>query len=538
RDPTAFGTLTPGAQAGARLPVIGGTGNYLGQLYLDGMPAETVSQQGDNRLVSLTMSVEAVDQFQVLSSTPPAEYMGAGAENFTMKSGGKEFHGQASDFIRNTEFDAWSFTNKWATVKNAQGLSVPAPKPPEHQNELSLSLGGRVPHTGNKAFFFVAYDKYHYRYSPSPQLYTIPTDLMRNGDFTELNGNVGSGGQSGTGASNPALLFDPMTNSCAGNTCSRSPFTGAKSGVATNNVIPSADISPIALAMEKALPEPSNPSVTTNNYLGSVPKGFDNHVTDWRVDYDISSNHRISSIGTIGVENYLNNYGTGGTGATSYGYLPLPYIGGDFANIYPKNYIVEDAYTINPNLVNQLKYSFTRFFQNIANATQGVANYAPGKFGITNLPAGQAGQEFPGAQFQNSGGLQLTGWTQNGNSAATQLTTPNNFALTDNVQWLRGKHALTFGLTFKWQEINNANPATYTGVLSLAYNNFSTANFASGANSLSGSNGYSYASYLLGAVAGSTANNTSAPSLGLQTVSEEGGRYKVISRYVQDSYKI
>ncbi len=33
-------------------PIIGGTGNYLGQLYLDGMPAETISQQGDNRLVS------------------------------------------------------------------------------------------------------------------------------------------------------------------------------------------------------------------------------------------------------------------------------------------------------------------------------------------------------------------------------------------------------------------------------------------------------------------------------------------------------
>src|SRR6185312_2245486 len=31
RDPTAFGTLTPGAQGGTRLPVIGGTGNYLGQ---------------------------------------------------------------------------------------------------------------------------------------------------------------------------------------------------------------------------------------------------------------------------------------------------------------------------------------------------------------------------------------------------------------------------------------------------------------------------------------------------------------------------
>jgi hypothetical protein len=44
RDPTAFGVLTPGAQGGSRLPVIGGTGNYLGQLYLDGMPAETANR--------------------------------------------------------------------------------------------------------------------------------------------------------------------------------------------------------------------------------------------------------------------------------------------------------------------------------------------------------------------------------------------------------------------------------------------------------------------------------------------------------------
>jgi len=81
RDPTAFGVLTPGAQSGPRLPNIGGTGGYLGQLYLDGMPAETVSQQGDNRLVSEAMDLDSVDKFQVLTSTPPAEYMGSGAEN-------------------------------------------------------------------------------------------------------------------------------------------------------------------------------------------------------------------------------------------------------------------------------------------------------------------------------------------------------------------------------------------------------------------------------------------------------------------------
>jgi hypothetical protein len=141
RDATAFGSLAPGAQGGARLPIIGGTGNYLGQLYLDGMPAETISQQGDNRLVSNAVDLDAVDQFQVVTSTPPAEYSGAGSMNFTMKSGGVKYHGQVSDFVRNTSFDAWSFTAKAATTTNAAGQVVPAPKPVEHQNELCI--GGR-----------------------------------------------------------------------------------------------------------------------------------------------------------------------------------------------------------------------------------------------------------------------------------------------------------------------------------------------------------------------------------------------------------
>ncbi len=105
------------------------------------------------------------------------------------------------------------------------------------------------------------------------------------------------------------------------------------------------------------------------------------------------------------------------------------------------------------------------------------------------------------------------------------------------MEWVKGKHALSVGMTFQWQEINNANPATFTGVLDLAYNPYSTANFSGNALSDS-STGYSYASYLLGAVGGSAANDTSAPSLGLDYVSELAGRYKTISPYVQDSYKL
>lgn len=547
RDPTAFGTLTPGSQAGTRLPIIGGTGNYLGQLYLEGMPAQTVNQQGDNRVVSLSMSVEAVDQFQVLTSTPPAEYMGAGAMNFTMKSGGLKYHGKVADYIRNTVFDSWSFTAKAATIKNAAGQTVPAPKPIEHQNELSLSFGGVVPKTGNKVFFFVAYDKYHYRFGSSPSLFTIPSKAMIAGDFTELdvNGNVGSGGRSGTGSDNPPILFDPTTNNCVGSVCTRQPLVGIKNGVATYNVIPAAMISPIAKAMAAFMPEPTNPNTLSSNFLAGSPGGRDNHLTDWRVDYELTSKQHLSSIGAMGAVHYLNNFQSGGSGATSYGFLPLPYVAGTYADIFPKDYVVEHTYTISPNLVNQFKYSYTRFIQPQRNATDGIKEYAPSAFGITNVPTGQASTEFPGASFGPTAKFStpLTGWTMNSTASTTQSVVPNNFALTDNVQWVKGKHSFTFGFTHQWEEINTAAPVGFSPEVFLAYNAFSTANFAANSNALStGSatapSGFAFASYMLGAVAGSNSGVGSAPSLSLFPLSETGGRYHTFAPYFRDNYKI
>ena len=554
RDPTAFGVYTPGAQSannGGRLPIVGGTGSYLGQLYLDGMPAETVTQQGDNRLVSLTVDLDAVDQFQLMTSAYPAQYMGAGAENFTLKSGGNKFHGQASDFVRNTIFDSWGFTAPFSTTHNAAGATIQAPKPIEHQNEMSYSGGGFIPHTGHKVFFYAAYLKYHYRKGASYSLYTIPTSSMVQGDFTELVTTSSSSpvnpiaGQSGTGATNPAFLFNPLTNtnntaSCAGisNTAwCRQPLQGAKpgTGVTSNNVIPSNLISPIAKAMEAWFPAPTNPAVLTNNYLGGYPGGYDNHAIDWRVDYDISAKQRISSVGAMGVENYLNNF--------SSPFFPLPYTGGDLAQIYPKDYVIGDTYTFSPNLVNQLKYSFTRFFQNIHNSTQGTTAFEPATLGMTNIPPGQAGQEFPGQSFASapfSTGFQT--WTTNSSSTSTQLTTPNNYAITDNIDWTKGKHSLTLGLTYQFQDDNNANPATYSGFMGFAYNANSTATFSSTGAITTGTvgaymgtstspYGNSYASYLLGAIGGT-------PTLGLQPVSELAGRFKPFAPYAEDIIKL
>ena len=106
-----------------------------------------------------------------------------------MKSGGHKYHGQVSDFVRNTAFDTWCFTSKAATVRNAQGQTIPLPSQSSTRTSSPSPSAARVPHTGNKLFFFVAYDRFHSRSGANPSLYTIPTTLMRTGDFT---GGVGA----------------------------------------------------------------------------------------------------------------------------------------------------------------------------------------------------------------------------------------------------------------------------------------------------------------------------------------------------------
>jgi Carboxypeptidase regulatory-like domain/TonB dependent receptor len=567
RDATAFASLAPGAQAGTRVPIVGGTGNYLGQLYIDGMPAETINQQGDNRIVSQGINLDAVDQFQVVTSTPPAEYSGAGALNFTVKSGGNKYHGQAAYFVRNTAFDTWGFTQKWVQqpgINPATGVAYPVCSPvattstvagqtitnapragcqakgAEHQGEISATFGGHVPHTGNKVFFFVAYDKFHSRRAANPALFTIPTPLMIQGDFTELNGGAGAGGLSGTGPDNKPLIYDPTSNACVGNSCTRTAFQGLKNGIPTNNVIPASYLSPITTKMASFMPAPSNPGSLTNNYLGGYPSGFDNNVQNWRVDWDINSKQRLSTVGAMGAVHYLQNYVSGGTGSGAYGFLPIPYVAGTVANIFPKFYDAEYTYVIKNNLVNQAKYSYTRFIQPQTAATDGKTQYAPAAFGITNVPAGAASTNFPGASFGQTGAASttLTGWTQQGSAGSTQSVIPETYAALDNLQWTKGKHAITVGFTYEWQQTNVAAPVGPSGLVELPFNSNSTADYA--INPATGlhtnainttTSGISFASYLLGAVGGS-------PSLALQPVSELGGRYRLAAPYASDNWKI
>jgi hypothetical protein len=528
RDPTAFAVLVPGVQGGARAPIIGGTGNYLAAVYVDGIPVTTINQQGDNRVVANALPVESIDQFQVVTSTPDAEYQGAGIINFSLKSGSNQYHGSAATYVRARMFDTWSFASKDATAVNEAGQTIPSPKPDEHQSEYVASGGGPIPFMKKHGFFYVTYDKYHGRNGINPNFLTIPTALMRQGNFSELK----------------VPIYDPTTDgSCSayGNsTVCRKQFA--------NNTIPLSEQSPLAIQMQSYLPTNYANANTVNNYFGGVPSGYDNWEIAGRADFDLTSKQRLSYVIAYGVrKNVPFTVGSNAVPTVAGVVLPLPYTAGGFATITPVVTDIEHAWQISNSMTNQLKFAFNRFGQPITNLTDGVAPYrAAADLGITGLPDGQASTEFPEVSFATTtaNAAQLATWTSNGASGATQTTIPNTFTLLDNFMITKGKHSLTLGFTTQWLEDNVAAQLGASGVYQLGFSANSTAAVLNGivspnaASSLGvknvadspGPSGFSYASYLLGAA--------SQSNIGLQAVSETGGRYHDTSPYVADVWKV
>jgi len=519
RDPTAFATLLPGTSTGSRAPIIGGTGNYLAAVYIDGIPVTTINQQGDNRVVANSLPVESIDQFQVVTSSPDAEYQGAGLINFTLKSGTSQYHGTVAGYVRARMFDAWSFASKDAVCVNAVGASAQCAKPDEHQSEFVASGGGPIPFMRKHGFFYVTYDKYHGRSGINPNFMTIPTALMRQGNFSQLS----------------VPIYDPTTDGTCATvntvaTC-RTQFNG--------NIIPSTYLSPEALKMQAALPTTYANTNLVNNFFGGVPSGYDNWELAGRADFDLTSKQRLSYVMAYGVrKNVPFTVGSNLSPAVAGVVLPYPYTAGGYATITPVVTDIEHEWQINSRMTNQLKFAFNRFGQPITNLTDGVSPYrAAADIGITNLPAGQASTELPEASFAatNAYSTPETTWTSNGASGATQTTIPNTFTLLDNFNWTKGQHSLVFGFTTQWLEDNVAAQLGPSSVYQLGFSANSTAAIVAGAvnpNSTTGPgpSGFAYASFLLGAA--------SQSNIGLQAVAETGGRYHDTSPYVEDVWKV
>ncbi|MHB1021522.1 MAG: outer membrane beta-barrel protein [Acidobacteriaceae bacterium] len=492
RDPTQFVYLMPGVSQGGVSGIFNGSGSQgrLDEIYIDGVPITRISIQGDPRNVSSAISVEAVNQFQVETSGAPVEYQGAGVQNYVVKSGTNKIHGSIFEYFRNTALDTWG----WGAPAVINPLTGKATKPVEHQNEYGITLG--APILKDKIFFFGSYDGYRYNKAGNPSYYTIPTMLMRQGNFTELP------------SSQP--IYDPATTVCSGKTCTRQQAT--YNGVA--NTFDPGRIGVAEQAMMKYMPTPTNNAIT-NNYLGQTPTNTFSWNTTEKVDAVLTPKQRISVIFAASKSGVLGYLSKGSQ-------VPLPYTNGQFYTPKTKTLIFEHSYVVTSHLVNQFKYGFIRYYDLVGNPSYSTQYGIVSAAGVAGLPAGQVADSFPTVKW--GGPNSNTQWS--GGKAYTETT--NTYDLLDNVQYVHGKHSFTFGAIRQWLQDNNTAYLTGTAPLALNYSNAETAAYNSGV--LQTKTGDSFASFLLGQV--------DSAQLVQNAVLTTGARIRPLSLYAQDDYAV
>jgi hypothetical protein len=346
---------------------------------------------------------------------------------------------------------------------------------------------------------------------------------MQSGDFSELlTANGGPG----------YILYDPLSQTTCtantGKTC-RYPFgqswTGSVDVTKATNIIPSGYLSPISQYMQKYLPAPTNTSLT-NNYLGGQPSGYDNWEGVGRVDYKITEAQNLALVYARGSRlNVPYTYADNPT-------LPFPYVHGSKAKIIIDLANLYHTWTISPHLDNQLKFGFMYFGGPPVQAATDdgkQTQYSATSAGITNLPSGQAQNEFPGASF-GTGTYSQTKWTDNGASGATYTSKAISYTYGDNLHYSKGKHYFTVGFQYQFLEANADTYDGTSGIVTSSYSVNPTGQFGSGATSINASTGYQYASYLLGGVSNMATT--------IQSFGVVGGRYHPFAPYVNDDWRV
>ena len=265
--------------------------------------------------------------------------------------------------------------------------------------------------------------------------------------------------------------------------------------------------------------------MTVNNYLAGLPLENSDYTIDARLDYTISTRHKVSIVGVGG------NRGFGGEpDYSTLTQLPAPYATGSFTNSKTSSGVLSYTYVASQTLINSLKYGFTRTWGEAFSISNGTP-YNSAAAGIMGLPSGNASSSMPSISFGNSAESgSATAPANWGSSPNSGPRATNSFTIIDNLQWIKGRHNLSFGLQIQWLETNAASYGGLSNVLQLSANGEDTAGYLLGTvGAAHYSGGSSYASFLLGAYA--------SGSLNTQSITDVGGRFRPDALYVQDDWR-
>ncbi len=337
RNPTSLEVLVPGVNTtgGASTPHIAGSRNANNEEQIDGMTNILPENNVGNNSTAYTPIVDSVEEFNVQTSTLPAQYgrFSGGVISLVTRSGTNALHGTFFDFTQTNALYAKNYFSS-------------GPIPDSHLYQYGGTIGGPItlPHVysgKNKSFFFFAFEDSK-QSSNTTETDTVPTIAERSGNFGAL----------GTTIYDPATATAQTITNADGSTSTvyiRNQFK--------NNIIPMSRFSAVAKAALAYYPAPTNNALVNNyTYTGAVVNNYYHY--DLRLDHDFGSKwHSFVRF------SHLNNPNTpfadfpGQKGVASQGYGG-PGVGGAYSASF------DNAITLSPTLVMDLRAGFSRSSEN------------------------------------------------------------------------------------------------------------------------------------------------------------------------------
>ncbi len=338
--------------------VNGQPGTY-NQFLLNGAPI-TEEGGGSAGTWNIAPSVDAVQEFKVMTPTFDAEYgrAGSGIINIVLKSGTPKFHGTLYDFWENSAMEANSYE------LDQEG----SPKEYHNQHQFGGTIGG--PFLKKSAYFFFSFEGWR-EVLPDGIVTTVPTPDMYPGangnvDLTNYLAAVGKVG-----------IYDPETTACSAPSANGGCNTYTRSLFA-NDTIPGNRVSAIGLKIMDLFPAP-NRSGYLDNYVYSVSGPYSYNMPIARVDYDFSNNTRLYGIFAwwAGLTT-RNSNGIPGAGA----------LGGTHSYRSSLTQVLDLTHTFSANRVGDIRASFNRMYALDPSGTvaAGIDKLTPADLGLT-MPA-------------------------------------------------------------------------------------------------------------------------------------------------------
>ncbi|MDE3180890.1 MAG: TonB-dependent receptor, partial [Acidobacteriota bacterium] len=348
---------------------------------------------------------DALQEFKVQTRTYSAEFgASAGAVvNATLKSGTNQFHGDLWEFVRNNIFDANTFFN------NKNGVPVGR----FTQNQYGGTIGGPI--IKDKTFFFFDYQKLSDRQSETIDS-TVPTPMMKQGNFTELP-------------------FNLTPSAVAG-----------QSGCLSGNVISGAGcIDSVGSKLLAVFPDPNIPSAVAvegtpgswsggNNYQFATTVPDDTWSLDGRLDQQINEkNHLFGSYSYYHVLREdppwtSNPLAGNGNFATSY-------------HIRDQQVALSLNTTLSNSLLNELRVGFNREYAHSDPVGVALGSSAASQFGLNGIPVGPNTAGLPPININGLVRLGTSPWRP-------QWQIAQSWELLESITKLSGKHSIVAGYQY------------------------------------------------------------------------------------------